>query len=160
FGLDVTPTGHMHADDLPSSAWKPLKRSPRYTIKTQPHAKPPRVKPRIVERRQFKNIRLVDEQIAEREYRPTACRHTYRLVIVRTDLSVSDPRQGRLFDDYRYFFYLTNDRESTPEQIVFSANDRCQQENVIAQLAAVRALHAPVNDLLSDGAYILMTALP
>lgn len=159
FGLDVTPTGHMHADDLPSSAWKPLNRAPRSAIKTQPRAKPQRVKPQIVEQRQFKNIRLVDEKIAEREYRPTACRNTYRLVIVRKNLSVSDPRQGRLFDDYRYFFYLTNDRESTPEQIVFSANDRCQQENVIAQLAAVRALHAPVNDLLSHGAYMLITAL-
>ena len=156
---DPTPTGHMHADDLPPSAWKPLKRAPRYAIQTQPRAKPDRVKPQIVEQRQFKNIRLVDEKVAEREYRPTACRHTYRLVIVRKNLRVSEPRQGRLFDDYRYFFYLTNDRERTPEQIVFSANDRCQQENVIAQLAAVRALHAPVNDLLSNGAYMLMTAL-
>ena len=45
------------------------------------------------------------------------------------------------------------------QQIVFSANDRCQQENLIAQLAAVRALHAPVDNLLSNEAYMLMTAL-
>jgi hypothetical protein len=58
-------------------------------------------------------------------YRPVACRHTYRLVIVRKNLVVNDPRQGRLFDDnYRYFLYLTNDRQSTPTEIVFSANDR------------------------------------
>ena len=49
---------------------------------------------------------------------------------------MSEPQQGRLFDDYRYFFYITNDWESTPQQIVFSANDRCQQENLLAQLAA------------------------
>lgn len=35
----------------------------------------------------------------------------------------------------------------------------CQQENVLAQLAAVRALHAPVDNLLSNEAYMLMTAL-
>ena len=92
-------------------------------------------------------------------YRPVACARDYRLVIVRKNLSVFDPQQGRLFDDYRYFFYITNDLDSTPQQIVFSANDRCQQENVIAQLAAVRALHAPVDNLLSNEAYMLMTAL-
>ena len=74
-------------------------------------------------------------------------------------MSVSEPRQGRLFDDYRYFLYLTNDWESTREEIVFSANNRCQQENVLAQLAALRALHAPVDNLLSNEAYMLMTAL-
>ena len=159
FGLDVTPLGHVHADDLPNSAWKPLTRQPRYEVRTKERARPERVKQRIVEERQFKDIRPVDEWVAEREHRPTACRHTYRLVIDRKNLTVSEPQQGRLFDDYRYFFYLTNDWDSTPEQIVFSANDRCQQENIIAQLAAVRALHAPVDNLLSNEAYMLMTSL-
>jgi Transposase DDE domain group 1 len=159
FGLDVTPRRHIAVDDLPNSAWKPLKRPPKYRIKTKPRARPQRVKDRIIKQRRFKNIRLVDEEVAEMPYRPVACRTTYRLVIVRKNLSVFDPQQGRLFDDYRYFFYITNDWESTPQQIVFSANDRCQQENVIAQLAAVRALHAPVDNLLSNEAYMLMTAL-
>ena len=72
---------------------------------------------------------------------------------------MSEPKQQRLFADYRYFIYITNDWESTPEEIVFSANDRCQQENILAQLAALRALHAPVDNLLSNEAYMLMTAL-
>jgi len=159
FGLDVMPSGHIQADDLPNSAWKLLKRPARYEVQTKERARPERVKQQIVEDRQFKDIRLVDEWVAERPYQPTACQHIYRLVIVRKNLEVSEPKQGRLFDDYRYFFYLTNDWESTPEQIVFSANDRCQQENLIAQLAAVRALHAPVDNLLSNEAYMLMTSL-
>lgn len=81
------------------------------------------------------------------------------MIIVRKNLRVSEPKQERLFDDYRYFLYLTNDWESTAEEIVFSANDRCQQENVLAQLAALRALHAPVDNLLSNEAYMLLTAL-
>jgi Transposase DDE domain group 1 len=159
FGLDVTPRRHIAVDDLPNSAWKLLDRPPRYTIHTQPRARPPRVKQRIVEERQFKDLRLVDEEVAEMPYRPAACQTTYRLVIVRRNLRVSEPQQGRLFDDYRYFFYLTNDWDHTPAEIVFSANDRCQQENVIAQLAALRALHAPVDNLRSNEAYMLMTAL-
>jgi hypothetical protein len=155
----VTPRRHITVDDLPISAWKRLKRPPRYTIQTQPRRKPRRVKARIVKQRKYKNIRLVDEEVAEMPYRPVACARDYRLVIVRKNLSVFDPQQGRLFDDYRYFFYITNDWDSTPQQIVLSANDRCQQENVIAQLAALRALHAPVDNLTSNGAYMLMTAL-
>ena len=58
-----------------------------------------------------------------------------------------------------YFFYITNDWDSTPEEIVFSANDRCQQENVLAQLNAVRALHAPLDNLISNNAYMLITSL-
>ena len=40
------------------------------------------------------------------------------------------------------------------------ANGRCDQENILAQLAGgVRALAAPVNTLLANGAYMLLTAL-
>jgi len=159
FGLDVTAGHQVDADDLPAAAWKPLKRSPKHQPPGRPRARPQRVKQQIVEQRQFKDIRLVDEEVAEMPYRPVACQTTYRLVIVRKNLLVSEPKQERLFNDYRYFLYLTNDWDSTLPEIVFSANDRCQQENVIAQLAAVRALHAPVDNLLSNEAYMLMTAL-
>lgn len=159
FGLDVTAGRHVDVDDLPYSAWKPLERPPKYERKTRPRARPARVKQEIVEERQFKDIRLIDEEVAEMPYRPVACKNTYRLVIVRKNLRISEPKQERLFDDYRYFLYLTNDGDSTPEEIVFSANDRCQQENILAQLSALRALHAPVDNLLSNEAYMLMTAL-
>ena len=46
------------------------------------------------------------------------------------------------------------------EQIVFSANDRCDQENLIAQLkSGVRALSTPVDDLVSNWAYMVMASL-
>lgn len=159
FGLDVTPLRHMYGDDLPASAWKPLKRPEKYRVKTNRRKRRARVKQQVVEARGFKDIRLVDEEVAEMPYRPVACRHTYRAVVLRKNLEVSEPRQGRLFDDYCYHLYLTDDWESSPEAIVFRANDRCQQENVLAQLGAGRALHAPVDNLLSNNAYMLMTSL-
>jgi hypothetical protein len=159
FGYDCTNALGIRADDLPETAWKPLSRSPRYEVKTKPRPKPERIKQSIVEERGFKDIHLIDEWVAEMPYRPAACRHTYRLVVVRKNLVVSDPRQGRLFDDYRYFFYIANDVELTTEEVVFSANDRCQQENILAQLNAVRSLHAPVDNLTSNEAYMLMTSL-
>jgi hypothetical protein len=159
FGLDVTAQRHILADDLPAKAFRPLQRPAKYQVRTKPRERPERVKQQVVEERGFKDIQLVDEWVGETPYRPVACRHTYRLIILQKNLEVREPRQQQLFDDYRYFLYLTNDWDSTPEEIVFNANDRCQQENILAQLNAVRALHAPLDNLLSNNAYMLITSL-
>ena len=43
---------------------------------------------------------------------------------------------------------------------MFAANGRCDQENLLAQLyGGVRALRAPVDNLVSNWAYMVMTAL-
>ena len=43
---------------------------------------------------------------------------------------------------------------------MFSANDRCDQENLIAQLkGGVHALTTPVDDLVSNWAYMVMASL-
>jgi hypothetical protein len=160
FGLDRTPARHVLADDLPPESWKPLKRRPKYQVKTKKRRKPARVKQKIVERRGFKDIQLVDEWVAETKYCPAACKREYRLVVLRKNLKVNDPAQGRLFeDDYRYFFYITNDWQCPTEDVVYSGNKRCDQENEIAQLRSARALYAPVDTLLANEAYMLMTSL-
>jgi DDE family transposase len=159
FGLDQTPGKHVLADDLPETAWQPLHRPARYEVKTQPRHKPARVKEQIVRERQFDNQRLVSEEVAEIPYRPTACKNTYRLIVVRKNLSVAKGEQ-RLYDDYVYFYYLTNDQTSSAATIVFEANQRCNQENLNAQLkGGVRALTAPVDNLESNWAYMVMAGL-
>ena len=40
------------------------------------------MKERIVEQREFQNIKLVKEHVAEFEYRPVTCQKTYRVVVV------------------------------------------------------------------------------
>jgi Transposase DDE domain group 1 len=121
FGLDQTAARHVLADDLQAAAWHQLDRPPRYEVKTQPRQKPTRVKDEIVRQREFENKRLVSEDVAEMPYRPVACKNTYRLIVVRKNLSI-EKGDLRLFDDYIYFFYLTNDWTSTPAAIVFEAN--------------------------------------
>jgi hypothetical protein len=159
FGLDVTAARHVLADDLQDSAWQELERPPRYDVKTEPRKKPPRIKEQIVRQREFENKRLVSEEVAEMPYRPVACANTYRLIVLRKDLTI-EKGEVRLFDDYMYFFYLTNDWTSTPAEIVLAANQRCNQENLHAQLkGGVRALTAPVDNLESNWAYMVMTAL-
>ena len=65
-----------------------------------------------------------------------------------------------LFDDIRYHFYITNDPESSAREVVLDANQRCEQENLIEQLKnGVSALQAPVDNLSSNWAYMVMAAL-
>jgi len=158
FGYDARPELVERANDLPASAWTPLPR-PAREVKTEPRTRPENVKARIVEEKGYENLRLLGEDVAEFEHRPTACRRSYRMIVVRKHLSV-ERGQERLFEDYRYFFYITNDRRSTAAQIVALAHGRCDQENVIEQLKnGVHALRMPVGDLVSNGAYLVMAAL-
>ena len=71
-----------------------MQRPPRYEVRTQPRERPDNVKEAVVVRREFENIRLQSEQVAEFNYRPTACRTTYRMVVVRKNLSVAQGRAG------------------------------------------------------------------
>jgi hypothetical protein len=159
FGFDATPNLKGLADDLPAGAWQPLTRHPAYTVQTQPRQRPTNVKEQIVIEREFENHRLCSEEVAEFAYRPTACSHAYRMVVVRKNISVSKGEK-RLFDDVRYFFYITNLTLLETEQVVWTANNRGNQENLLAQLhGAVNALKAPVNTLMSNWAYMVMTAL-
>ena len=82
------------------------------------------------------------------------------MIVVRTNIS-KEQGDSVLFDEIGSLFYISNDAKSvTPEQIVFSCNKRCDQENLIAQLkSGVRSLCAPSDNLLSNGAYMLMTSL-
>jgi hypothetical protein len=159
FGYEAKPNLKALAEDLPASAWRPLQRPARYDVKTQPRARPDKIKEAMVVAREFENQRLRSEQVAEFNYRPTACHKTYRLVVVRKNISVAKGEK-LLFDQIEYFFYITNDWISEADEVVFSANDRCDQENLLAQLhSGVRALRAPVDTLDSNWAYMVMTAL-
>jgi hypothetical protein len=159
FGYDSCPNLVDIAEKLPESAWKPLQRPPRYQVATQPRQRPDKVKDAIVKRRQFETLRLQSEQVAEFNYQPTKCSQAYRMVVVRKNIT-KEKGDVRLYDEIRYFFYITNDWVSEPDEIVFCANDRCDQENLIAQLmGGCRALRAPVDNLYSNWAYMVMTAL-
>jgi len=158
-GMDAHAKAVKLAENLPESAWEPLERLPKYEIRTEPRQRPEKVKEQIVVERGFENVKLVGESVAEIEYRPAKCRRTYRLVIVRKNLSVQEGERV-LFDKIRYFFYITNRRDLRREQVVVRANGRCDQENVVEQLKnGVNAMRMPVRDLLSNWAYMVMAAL-
>jgi len=159
FGYEAYDALKARADALPADSYRLLERPPRSPIKTTPRQKPEPFRPEIVRERGYEDVELLEEMVAEFDYRPRACRKSYRMIVLRKRVGV-DRGQMRLFEEYRYFFYITNDRELTAEEIVFSANDRCDQENLIAQLkGGVGALTTPVDDLISNWAYMVMGSL-
>ena len=159
FGYDARANLIREADALPACAWTPFVRRPSYTVQTEPRQRPVNVKEATIVDRAFKNLRLTAEAVAEFAYQPTACTQPYRMVVVRKNISVEQGDQ-RLFDEIRYFFYLTNDHETAARDIVFLANDRCNQENLIDQLKhGAGAMRMPVDTLLSNWAYMVMAAL-
>ena len=159
FGIDATKTLYALAGELSENAWKTLVRPAEYEVKTKPRRRPENVKQQVVEAREFEDIRLVAEHVAEFRYRPAKCKKEYRIVVVWKELDVYRG-QKKLFDDARCFFYITNNWEKPAEEIVFEANDRCNQENLHAQLKGdVRSLVAPVDNLLSNWAYMVMGSL-
>ena len=159
FGLDAHVKAVGLADGLAASAWAKLERPPKYDILTEPRSKPARIKEELVRAAGYKNIVLEGEDVAEIEYQPSNCSKSYRLIILRKNLSVQRGEQV-LLEDIRYFFYLTNRRDLTTAQVVGLANQRGDQENVIEQLKnGVNAMRMPVDNLESNWAYMVMAAL-
>ena len=160
FGYEAKPKLKEIADALPESAWSKLTRPLPKNKTNEVRAKPKNVKRSIVRERGYVHLELLHEEVAEFEYQPVACEKAYRMIVVRKNIS-KEQGEARLLDEIRYFFYITNDSPSvTSEEVVFGCNDRCDQENLIAQLSGgVRSLCAPVDNLLSNWAYMVITSI-
>jgi len=159
FGYDAYANLQQKARDVPENAWQKLIRPPRYEAVTGLRHKPVNVKDRIVRTRGFETLRLHSEEVAEFRYRPHACNKEYRMIVVRKNIS-KEKGEIMLDDEIRFLFYITNDWASPAHDIVFSANDRCHQENLLQQLKnGIHALTAPVDNLESNWAYMVMTSL-
>ena len=159
FGVDASRPMVDRAEAQPQTLYEELVRRAERELKTQPRTRPENVKERIVKERAFKNLRLNSEQVVEFEYTPSKCKRSYRVIALRKNITVE---QGdlALFDEIRYFFYITNDRSMTPAEVVFEANQRCNQENLIEQLKnGARALHAGLNTLNANWAYMVAASL-
>lgn len=147
------------ASELPDSRWRRLHRPQRVVPEHLRRDRRENIKEQIVRENEYENIRLRSEDIAEFDYQPLACKKSYRMVVVRKNLT-RERGEKRLFDEVRYFFYITNDFGLAAERIVGLANQRANQENLIEQLKnGVRALHNPAHDLLSNWAFMVIASL-
>lgn len=159
FGFDAHMNLKLQAEALAPHCWTELARPPRYEVATEQRTKPTDVKQQVIGERGFKNLRLAAEHVAQIDYRPGLCKKPYRLIICRKTIDVGVHQQV-LWQEYRYFFFITNDRAKPAAELVLEANQRCDQENLIAQLKnGVHAMKLPVAGLVSNWAYMVMASL-
>jgi hypothetical protein len=160
FGMDANATMRRHAEALEEAAWSRLERPAAYEpTSDQTRQREPDHKSRIVKERGYVNLELNHEDVAEFDYQPGKCSRPYRVVALRKNISKTRGEQV-LFDEIRYFFYITTRTDLTPAEVVACANQRCDQENVIEQLKnGVGALRVPLYDLVSNWAYMVIAAL-
>ncbi len=119
FGFDAAPNLKTIAEALPAAAWLPLPRLANHIVQDAAAAyDPDNVKEAIVVEREYEKQRLCAEEVAEFYYRPTACGQAYRMIVVRKNISVSKGEQC-LFDEVRYFFYITNVTLLEPKELVW-----------------------------------------
>jgi hypothetical protein len=160
FGADARAEMIARSEALPAGLWRRLERPAKYEVQTRPRAKPQNIKEQVVVEKRFKNMVLQWEDVAEFQHKPDLCGKRYRMIALRKKISV-EQGQERLFEEYRYFFYITNDRTSSAERIVYLANDRCDQENLVAQLkdTGTGSMRNPLDNLHSNWAYMVMSSL-
>lgn len=159
FGFDAYKPMIQRAEDLEDREYRKLVRKAEQVFESRERAKQPRVKDQIVSERGYQNLRLEREDVAEFEHQPNKCMRPYRFIALRKTI-VEERGQRCLGEIHRYFFYVTNDRELKPADVVREANGRCNQENLIDQLKnQVRALHAPLNTLEANWAYMVIASI-
>lgn len=136
--------------------WDILERKVQKEFERQ---RPENVKQQIVEEKGYLDLKQKAEDIIEFLHRPSKCGKDYRVVAVRRLISVQ--RFGKeLFEEYRYFFYITNDDSLNMYEVVKHSNIRCDQENLNEQLQnGTRSLKAPLDSLNSNWAWMVMTSL-
>jgi hypothetical protein len=159
FGYKAIESLTGKAKELAQAQYEVLKRKAKTASKTgKERQKALDVKEAIVEKKGYKNLILESEHVSEFDYQPSACKRPYRVVALRKEIRVE--RGGKEVErQQRYFFYITNDPKLSAQQVVFEANARCDQENIIKRLTGLGALHAPVNTLESNWAYMVMASL-
>lgn len=159
FGYDAKKNLIEDAEAFEPDDWEQLQRRAIDEFDRPGRQRPENVKEEIITIRGFKNIKLNREDVLEFMYRPIKCKRYYRIVAVRKLLDISQGGQV-LFQEYRYFFYITNDDSLSMFDVVKEACQRCNQENIIEQQKnGVHAFRAPLDTLEANWAWMVMASL-
>jgi hypothetical protein len=171
FVMDGYAVLHETAEGLPPSAWKPFREGlvrsgAAVAGKRRLRQKRKRTRDKIVRQRGYRNLRTIDQHVAEFPYRIP--RHekdadygltgrSFRVIVKRQTVQTSEG-QDLLFTEYRYRFVITNipAGQMTAAQVLQFAHRRGDQENAIEQLKnGIAALRMPTGELRANGAFLL-----
>ena len=159
FGYMAHSSFKAFASSMGQKEYERLVRKAEEVEESKRRARPFKVKEDIIKKRKYENIKTKGESLSEFYYKPEKAEGTYRVVVLKKNLTKMRGELA-LLDDIRYFFYITNDLTLSKKEVVQEANQRCNQENLNEQLKnGVKALHSPLNTLHSNWAYMVITSL-
>jgi hypothetical protein len=150
------------AESVPEASWRPY-RARSASAKKRKSGKKRRKRKRVrrakARGRGYRNLRTVNEWIAEVTYSPSWTEKSYRMVIKRKRIETSEGQEV-LFEAYHYRYVLTNIGRWSAGRVVEFAYGRCDQENVIEQLRnGIAAMRMPTGELVANSAFMLAAEL-
>ena len=159
FGVDAMPNLVKIANQFAKNDWQALPKKPKYFVKTRKRRRSENIKQQIVKKRKFKKIQTEAEHFCDFTYQPVNCSKSYRMIILRKTLKVLKGEMD-LFDDVRYFFYITNDWKRSTAGMIQFYRDRSDHENDIDQLKnGVNALVPASDSMLSNWALMAIASM-
>jgi hypothetical protein len=159
FGIDAMWNLVEIAEDLEGKRWCVLRRREKQPLGGKRRKRRRNFNEDIVAERGYRNIQLERKYVAEFCYQPRKCKRSYLPTVLPKSLS-KEEGQIRLWDDVRYFFYITNRSDLNVAEVVWLCNGGCNQENLIEQFKnGLNALPMPVDNLVSYWSYMVMASL-
>ena len=157
FGYDAHQNLVKRADLLGGNEWKKFSRPKKK--RGSKRKKKERVKEKCVIRRMYKNKIQREVYVGEFSYAPTKCKKEYRIIVTKKELDVMEG-QLVLFDEVKYFFYITNINDQSPKELLTFIHGRANHENKIEQLAnGIHALKMPAAEFMANWAYMAICSL-
>ncbi|MDX9787874.1 MAG: hypothetical protein RBT11_13905 [Desulfobacterales bacterium] len=97
--------------------------------------------------------------MAEFSYQPGKCEKCYRMVALKKIIKVTKG-ELKLFDDVRYFFYITNETKmSAKELIEFYRGRRITKTTSNNSKTKSEPFNPPSDNLVSNWAYMVIASL-
>jgi Transposase DDE domain group 1 len=159
FGYDNIGKLVEKAEEIRAFQWQILDRPVKENKSGKERRKKERVKESRVREREYRNITTVGEYVSEFTYKPVKCKKEYRVIALKKILEESKGQQY-LFENSRYFFYITNIKDKTPEELIRFIRGRCNHENKIEQLDnGIHALKMPAAEFNANWAYMAICML-
>lgn len=172
-GVYFAFVGREHANrpaiaaGVPESAWREFEPRARRALESRRQAAGFRRRRRQANRRQqracernYKTLRLVGQWLAEVPWQPADSDKTYRLIIRRQRIAHYKGAEW-IRDEERYRYVVTNLPKSwSAQQVVDETYQRCDQENVIAQMGSgLAAWRMPVGEFIGNCAWLEIARL-
>ena len=159
FGYDAKPSLVEIAEAIPKEDWESFERYSKnidnnVTRENQENHK----RNRVIDR-EYSRKTTVKEEFIEFPYSPDKCKETYNMIALKKKIDVYKGDKVTGSED-KYFFYITNDPNLNPLEIIKNSNDRCNQENTIGDIKkGVNSFYLPMNTFESNWVWMVCTTL-